>query len=78
MRQILAKGRERVRAWVRYVWGTLCVLFLSAFLVGGVVKFVASEYVTMGYNDYLAEHHENIDFTKLQDAAKEKQNSVSK
>ena len=78
MRKILLREKKRVWRWARYVWGTTGTLFFVAFLAGGAIKFVASSYITVGYNDYLAEHHENIDFTKLQNEAKEKQSSVSK
>ena len=77
MRNLLIKGRECGVAAAGYVRKNMWAVFFLAFMLGGAVKLVASEYITMGYNDYTVEKHANIDFDLLQQEAKKKQQGPS-
>lgn len=61
---------ERAKKGVCFVVGRLrenmVLLFVVALVFGGAVKAVASQYVTVGYNDYLTEKQVGFDFVQMQ------------
>ena len=47
-------------------------LFFLAFVIGGGIKLLVSPYITMGYNDYIAQRHSNVDFSAMRQEAQTK------
>lgn len=67
MKEWFAKIGVSAGGVVRLIRGNMLLLFLTAFVVGGLVKVGFSEFVTMGYNDYLVERHQDLNFEKMKE-----------
>lgn len=64
------KEAPKKQSIVEYLRTNLLVLFLVAFVLGGAVKVLASQFVTIGYGDYLVEQHGGVDFAVVEEKAK--------
>jgi hypothetical protein len=74
MKDLFGRVRSIVGVCIRQLRKNMMLLFIVGVVLGGVVKVGVSEFVTMGYGDYLTEKQNGFDFVKMkQDVEKRQQ-----
>lgn len=66
----------RVKRWICAAIGQLRanmgLLFFVACIMGAVIKVGVSPFITMGYNDYLTDRHNGVDFVLIRQEIEKK------
>ncbi len=74
MSDMFARVKAGIGSFIRQLRSNMFLLFIVAVIVGGLFKLGVSQFITIGYNDYLTEKNVGFDFAQMkQDVDKKNQ-----